>query len=499
MRIYVGGISTETNTFSPVLMDIAQFKKGFWFVGEDVAQTRSTSKETRGVYDYAAEADDVTLVPGFVAHGVTAGPADEADFRTMQELLLQTLRDAMPVDGVVLNMHGAMQSEQCFDCEGDTFAKVRALVGPDVPITSSFDLHACVTPQMVELLDGLACFQTYPHTDHARSGYDAAKACAQLVREKLQPQRLYHTLPLVMAVENCNTDEGPIVPAMDMVKELLRHPDVLSGGLNLTQPWLDVPDLGCQITTYVRPGADTAEIDTKMREILAYIWNHRKEFEVPVPSIEEALDASVNCNAPVCVVELGDIVSAGGASDSSVALRALLQRPDLRPACVTIMDKDTVRKALEVGEGRTGDFLIGGTPDHGYNAKVPVRATLLYHNDRKVAPTGNVEQGLLFDMGMRVTLKTEDDLYIIVSEAPNYNHDQAMMTSMNVRPQDMRIIIQKTHQMFKGGYAGVMGSFLYADTEGFTDRNIPRLPFKNVRRPLYPLDEISSTEAPIDL
>ena len=74
MRLYVGGISTETNTFSPVPMDIAQFKKGFWFVGEDVAQTKTTSKETRGVYDYAAEADDVTLVPGFVAHGVTAGP-----------------------------------------------------------------------------------------------------------------------------------------------------------------------------------------------------------------------------------------------------------------------------------------------------------------------------------------------------------------------------------------------------------------------------------------
>ena len=147
MRLYVGGISTETNTFSPVLMDIAQFKKGFWFLGEDVAQTKRTSKETRGVFDYAAEDTDVELIPGFVAHGVTAGPTNEADFRAMQELLLQTLRDAMPVDGVVLNMHGAMQSEQCFDCEGDTFAKVRALVGPDVPITSSFDLHACVTPR----------------------------------------------------------------------------------------------------------------------------------------------------------------------------------------------------------------------------------------------------------------------------------------------------------------------------------------------------------------
>jgi len=350
---------------------------------------------------------------------------------------------------------------------------------------------------MVSHLDGLACFQTYPHVDHALSGYHAAEACVQLVREKLHPQKLYHALPLVMAVENCNTEAGPIVPAMEMVKELLRHPDVLSGGLNLTQPWLDVPDLGCQITMFVRPGADTTEIDRKMREILAYIWNNRKAFEVEVPSIETALDASVDCRTPVCVVELGDIVSAGGASDSSVALRALLQRPDLRPACVTIMDKETVAAAIRLGIGQIGDFSIGGVRDHGYNAKTPVRATVVYANGDKVAPTGNTEKGLLFDMGMRVTLKTEDDLYIIVSEAPNYNHDKAMMTSMNVDPREMRIIIQKTHQMFKEGYRDVMGSFLYSDTEGFTDRNIPRLPFKNVRRPLYPLDEIQTETAPI--
>jgi len=497
MRIYVGGISNETNTFSPVLMDIAQFKKGFWFLGEEVEQVKTTSKETRGVYDYAAEQDDVELIPGFVAHGVTAGPVKAEDYHIMQELLLQTLRDAMPVDGVVLNMHGAMQSEDCFDCEGDTFVKVREIVGPDVPITSSFDLHACITEQMMSVLDGLACFQTYPHTDHHLSGYYATKACVELVREKLKPQKLYHTLPLVMAVENCNTESGPIKPAMDMIKELLRHPDVLSGGLNMTQPWLDVPDLGCQVSIFVRPGADTAEIEQKMKDILTYIWDNRKEFEVFVPDIDTALNDALTCQAPVHISELGDIVSAGGASDSSVALRALLRHPEARPACVTIMDKVTVAKAQEIGLGNTGEFLIGGEVDHGYNAKAAVKATVQFFNDEKVAPTGNTEKGLLFDMGMRVTLKTDDDLYIIVSEAPNYNHDKAMMTSMNVDPTEMKVVIQKTHQMFKEGYRGIIGTALYADTEGFTDRNIPRLPFKNVRRPLYPLDEISAETAPI--
>lgn len=103
---------------------------------------------------------------------------------------------------------------------------------------------------------------------------------------------------------------------------------------------------------------------------------------------------------------------------------------------------------------------------------------------------------MLYDLGKRVTPKTDDGLYIIVNEQPTASYDQAMLTSMNVDPRKMQVIIQKSHQLFKEGFRNVMGSSLYADTEAFTDRNIPRFPFKNVARPLYPLDDIPSTEAP---
>ena len=210
-------------------------------------------------------------------------------------------------------------------------------------------------------------------------------------------------------------------------------------------------------------------------------------------NLDESQKQLVSTTHQTLKEQLGDIVSAGGSSDSTVGLAALLSRPDLRPACVTVMDAKTVAKALEVGIGNRGDFVASGKENHGFNGPVPFSATVLFNSDAKIAPQSNSEKGMEFDMGMRVTLKTDDDLYIIVSEYPNYNHDAAMMTSMHVDPRDMRIIMQKTHQMFKEGYRGIMGSALYADTEGFTDRNIPRLPFKSVRRPLYPLDEISGT------
>jgi microcystin degradation protein MlrC len=243
MKIYVGGISTETNSFSPINMDIEQFKKGFWLLGEDIRKVKSTTKETRGTLDYLDAQDDVEIAYGFVAHGVTSGPLKSSDYHFMSDLLIQTLEDAMPVDGVVLNMHGAMQSEDCFDCEGNIFVRIRKIVGSNVPIVSSFDLHACITPEMVSSLDGIASFRTYPHTDHADAGFRAAEACVHLAREKIQPGKLLFSLPMIMPVENCNTGEGPIVPIMAMTDRLLADQDVFSGSLNLTQPWLDVPDL----------------------------------------------------------------------------------------------------------------------------------------------------------------------------------------------------------------------------------------------------------------
>lgn len=489
MKIYVGGISTETNSFSPINMDIEQFKKGFWLLGEDIRKVKSTTKETRGTLDYLDAQDDVEIAYGFVAHGVTSGPLKSSDYHFMSDLLIQTLEDAMPVDGVVLNMHGAMQSEDCFDCEGNVFVRIRKIVGSNVPIVSSFDLHACITPEMVSSLDGIASFRTYPHTDHADAGFRAAETCVHLAREKIQPGKLLFSLPMIMPVENCNTGEGPIVPIMAMTDRLLADQDVISGSLNLTQPWLDVPDLGCQLSVFLTPEADVERIKDEMHSILHKLWEDRDKFNVYVPSIEESLEACTTLAPPVCLVELGDIVSAGGVGDSTIALRALLKSKSLRPACLTVMDKNTVAQALTIGLKKRGVFSIGSDVDHGYNTRTPVHATVMNFNSDRVAPVGNTESGVLYDMGMRVLLKTDDDMYIIVNEYPSYNHDQAMVTSMGIDPRSFKVIVQKTHQMFKEGYRGIMGSFIYADTEGFTDRNLKRLPYKNARRPLYPLDD----------
>ncbi len=239
--------------------------------------------------------------------------------------------------------------------------------------------------------------------------------------------------------------------------------------------------------TLVEPESDERDAEQDMSAILNYIWDQRKEFSLSIPNIEAALAQSTDMAKPVSVVELGDIVSGGGAGDSTEGLRALLNS-SCRPAFVGVMDAETVALAQRIGVGSICAFQIGGG-DSGYNAKTPVTARVVRISSERVAPTGEVQKGVAIDSGTRVLLQTEDGLNIIVSEYACMNHDKQLLISMGVEPAEMAVILQKTHQMFKAGFMGALGSFIYAATSGYTSRDFASLPYKNVRRPLYPLDK----------
>ena len=499
MRIYIGGISTETNSFSPLLADYEAFRNGYVYEGAEIERLLDTSTEVKGYYEYLREVPEAEIVPGFVAFAIPSGPVRSEAFSSMMQRLLDSVKQAGRIDGILLALHGSMQAEGCDDCEGHILERVRGIVGDGVMIVPSYDMHCCLTPKMMQFSDGMAVYLTYPHTDHAKTGYRAAHCLVQMLKTGIRPRKLFKRMPLIMQVENCNTDVGPMVLVMDRFKAFLEKKGVISAGLCMAQPWLDTPELGCSIGAFIQPEADVPDCQHALDNVLDYIWENRQAFSIQIPGIEAALNESLGMDKPVCIVELGDIVSAGGVGDSTVALRALLDSARHRPACVMITDPETVRLAGEVGIGNTGKFLIGGS-DGGsggnggseeacYNQRVAVDAKVVFFNGDRIAPQGSVQTGVAVNAGMRVLLQTADGLNIIASELPCMNHDKQMLISMGVESQNMNYIIQKTHQMFKEGFKGVMGSFIYADTPGYTDRNLARLPFKKVKRPIFPLDE----------
>ena len=490
MRIYIGGIATESNTFSPNNADIDLFKRGYCYEGEEIQKLKQTSMEACGFYECLENHPEVKIVEGFMAFALTAGKVTTDAFRQLSDQLFDSIAGAGKLDGILLALHGAMVSEDCDDCEGFLLERIRKIVGPDVKIVCPLDMHCCLTQKMVDCSDGLFSYLTYPHRDNKQTGYRAAKCLVTLVKSGERFRKIYKRIPFIMPVENCSTDQGPIVPAIEKVKALLKDKNVSSAALYMTQPWLDVPDLGCSMVVYVKENVDCSFYARKVDEILGYIWNNRKQFVVDVPRIEKVLDSIDKYEKPLSVVELGDIVSAGGLGDSTYILRALLNNMPGCATVITVVDPKTVYKAWETGAGNAAEFTIGGSINYGYNAPTTLSAKVLKLSDEMFMPKGESQKGLSMDAGKRALLKYDENLYIIVSEYACFNHDPELLVMMGLDPHEMKVVIQKTHQLFKAGYRGILKSYEYVDTPGFTDRNLSRLPFNKVKRPIFPLDDM---------
>lgn len=490
MKIFLGGLHMEANSFTPVPATRETFTT--WLEGSQMESMRGTSLELGGVYARLDQEDDLTVIPGFFAQACSSGPVRAEDFMEMSGKFFDAARRAGPVDGVLLVLHGAMQSETVDDCEGYLLSGIRDIFGPDVPVCASFDLHALMTEEMLEALDGCAGYHTYPHTDHYETGWRAAEHLLQLMNGGQRPRKFLRRIPLIMSCENSNTIDSPIVPAMEQLQVILEREDVLSGSLFLTQPWLDSPDLGCSMVLFLREDAgDGAE--KLAGQILDYIWDNRRRFYPPMPDIRQALELCRDMPRPVCLVDFGDVPNAGSTGDGTAVLKALLEARLPYPSVVVVADGESARQAMEMGEGARGLFHVGGSDIPGaFNCRVPIQAEILKLTEEPFVHLGPAQKGFISRPGIRALLRREN-VYIILCEHVCVSHDRNILLTMGLEPAEMGIIAMRATHSFMSCYAGVMGSWLYADTPGYSTRNLKSLPFRRCKRPIYPLDEFEES------
>ena len=491
MKVFVGGIMMEANSFNPVLADCDTFRRRLWVEGEQLEKLRPATLEISGIYEYFDTLPDAEVVPGFFAMAESSGPMMEGEFVKLVEHLLKSLKNAGQVDGVLLVLHGAMQGQAVDDCEGYILKHVREIVGEDVPIVSSFDLHACMTREMMQCLDGLAGYLTMPHSDNKITGYRAAGVLANLLRTGAKPAKLLKRLPLIMPIHNTNSAKGPMVRVLERFGQLLAAPGVLSAGIFVTQPWLDTPQLGCEVCVFFEDEAMRDVFQAQAEEVLSLIWNNRDEFYPDIPDAARAIELCKGMEKPACLVDLGDSVPAGSTGDSTAVLRALLDANPDETYCVVLKDPDTVQKACEIGEGGRGSFMIGGSDREGFNCRVAADCRVVAVNTELFKCLGPLFAGTVVNSGTRALLKT-GSIYIIACEHACTSADQNMLITMGLDPRQIGVNVQKASNSFKDTYKDVIRSHIYAQTPGYSDPSLTRLPFKRVTRPIYPLDDIKN-------
>ncbi|WP_068118849.1 M81 family metallopeptidase [Tropicimonas marinistellae] len=450
MRIAVGGIHTECSTYSPHVQGYEDF----------TVIDGSTLPQSLGLAMYP----DVEFAPLFYASSVPGGPVAAETYATFHADFLARLRAAMPVDGVLLVMHGAMHVVGMEDAEGDWISAVRDLVGPGVPISVSYDLHGNVTQRIVDCIDAFAAFRTAPHVDVIETRNRALSLLADHLRGGPRPMVGWCPVPALMPGERSSTEDSPARELYALLSQEDAQPGVSDANIMVGYVWADTPRAtAAAVVTGTQP---QAILNTAERLGAAY-WAARTDFAfgVTTDGLDTCLDlADATPTTPVILADSGDNPTGGGVGDRADVLAAVRARGMRGAVFAGIAAPSAARPAAEAGEGATVPLVIG----NGYGSDGPT-----------VAATVRVLKVLGPD-GKREVLVDTDGLRLILTEHRRPFHNLEDFRKFGIEPANERLIVVKSGYL-SPELAPLASPALMALTDGAVNQHIPAL--ANVKRP----------------
>lgn len=484
MKIAIGGLMQETNTFSPVPGRYEDFAPAFG--GSIVEKCRGTQTEMGGFLDTLAEAG-AEVFPTMAGWAVSAGVVLRADFERLLQELLHRLADAGQVEAVLLALHGAMVVEEIGDGEGYLLREVRRLVGPQIPVVASLDLHALITAEMVEYANALVGYHAYPHTDRYETGTRAARLLLRQVRGEVGPTMAWQPIPMIVPPENAQTTHGPGAEVLRQAQRWEADGTVLAASVFLVQPWLDVPGQGS--ATVVVTDGDPASALYYAQGLAAQLWTRRRRFEVELWSVEEALRRARQVTGhPVVLAESSDSTSSGSPGDSAEVLRGLLELGFEEPAAVYIVDPEAVAAAVAAGVGNEVSLTVGGRLDPAHHSPLPLTGRVHLIADGHFTYKGKGFYGVPAHLGRTAVLQV-GPIAVLLSEKPGLSIDPELYRAHGIEPRDLKVVAVKSPNFFRANYEPFAAEILLVNTPGVSPSNLRALPFRQVRRPLWPLDE----------
>jgi microcystin degradation protein MlrC len=488
MRIAIGGIVQETNSFSPVPGSWLHFPPEQLLRGEALIAARSgTRTEAGGAIDVARRLG-VELAPTLSAMTIaSAGPLEAAVFHALLDELLERLRATGPVDGALLILHGAMAAEGVEDATGAIILAARELFGPGFPIVVTLDLHANVTAQMVAAATALVGYHTAPHIDLYETGVRAMELLARTVAGEARPVMALRRLPMILPAENGRTTEGPYAEVMNAAIAGMARPGMLDASVFSVQPWLDVEDVGCSVVTVA--DGDPAPAEALGDELAAMFWERRHRFAVELaPTAATLREALASERAPWVLADSADAPSSGAPGDSTAVLRALLEAAPARPCLHNIVDAAAVKAMAKAGIGAEVRLRVGGGSGGAFAAPMEVTGRVRLLSDGAFVNKGAGFQGVTFYRGLTGVLQL-GAIALIVMERPVIQWDPELYRSLGLEPRDSQIVVVKSPAAFRAAYGPLAAEIRVLDAPGVCSPNLRGLPWRRCRRPIYPLDE----------
>ena len=483
MRIFTASFATETNTFSPVPTDRSSFEAAFYAAPGAHPDTPTLCSSPMVALRRRAAAESLDVVEGTAARAEPGGLLQREAYEGLRDEILDQLRAALPVDGVVLGLHGAMVAQGYDDCEGDLLERIRALVGPDVIIAAELDPHSHLTAKRVAEADILASFLEFPHTDFYERGAHVVDLALRALRREIRP---------VMAAFDCRmidiypTSREPIRSFVDKIKALQGRDGVLSVSLIHGFMAGDVPEMGTRML--VVTDGDPAKAAALAEELGLEVFAMRGRTAMPMLSTAAGIDraqalAAGHPGKPVVVADVWDNPGGGVAGDGTLILRDILARRLERGGGATIWDPVAVQFCRAAGAGARIALRFGGKagPDGG----API--------DAAVEVVRAVPEGWQSFGASRVTLGPAalvrldgTSVHVILNTNRTQTFEPDIFANLGLDPLEQDVLLIKSTNHFYAGFAPIAAAVIYVDAGAPYPSNPRVTDYRRMMRPIWP-------------
>lgn len=485
LTIVVAELSHETNTFSVVPTDRAAFERAGLRRGSEIlAALRGTATSFAGFID-AAEAADVVLVPALAVWATPSGLVDDEMLDELVGEIIGAIECSRP-DGIALALHGAMVSSAHADADGWILERVRDAVGPGIPIVATLDLHANISPRMVELADVLIGYDTYPHVDQRERAIEAFGLLLRIIERHVRPVSCLIKPPMMPTSQNMPTDREPMRSIVERAHEIESGRGVLSVTVAGGFPPADTPDTGFGVL--VTTDGDERLARSAACSLAEFAWERREQFLGGVTGWDEAASiVQADGPGPIVLVDIADNPWTGGPGDSVELVRFLLHE-GIRDACVaSICDPDAVTRCIAAGPDATIELQLGGHTDRLHGPPLSVTGVVRNLSAGSYVNAGPMHAGVEVKLGPTAVVDI-DGIEVLVTTFAETPIDLNVFRSQGIEPTARRVIALKGKGHFRAAFEPIATRVLLVEGPGITGSDLSRLAFERVRRPIWPLD-----------
>ncbi len=498
-RVLIAGFMHETNTFSKLATTLDDYRRRYLVEGAAamVSGFKGTRNEIGGFID-AATTHGWQPVYTVAANATPSGKLTRDCWETIRDKIVEGARGAGRLDGICLSLHGAMVSETEDDAEGALLEALRGVVGPDLPIVVTLDLHANATLRMARNAIALVSYRTYPHID----GHERATQAAALLQETMDGRKkprclLVQPAMLEGAEHGRTTQPGLMLDLLAKADAFEKEPGINVVSIQAGFTWADIPCTGPSVAVSHEPMA-APRAKAIARELIDEIWRRREEgaatYYRPIADGIAAARAGVGKEGPLVIADGTDNPGGGGYNDTTPVLQALLDAGIENVAFGTIYDPGTVRQAMTAGVGCEIEVSLGGHTDAAMGAPVKAKAIVRMLSDGCFKNDGPMNAGVETAMGPTAVLRIGGIDVVTISNRIQ-TIDLQVFLSQGIDPTTKSVLVVKSVQHYRAAYGPIAREIVLVDSGGICSPDISRLKFTRLRRPIWPLDGINDPYA----